>query len=55
MEEKIETEPELLQDYDIIYVGPWRAKQINVGVLLERSLNQLTELLELDKELQEDV
>jgi hypothetical protein len=45
----------LVPDYDIYYVGPWRAKQYNLGVVLERSLNQLQELLDLEKELHEDI
>ena len=44
----------LIPDYDIYYVGPWRAKQFNLNVVLERSLDQLEELLYLEKELQED-
>ena len=45
----------LIPDYDIYYVGPWRAKQYNLNLVLERSLNQLQELIDLDKELNQDI
>ena len=55
MEDNTLEQQNLIPDYDIYYVGPWRAKQYNLNVVLERSLNQLEELLELEKELHEDI